>query len=128
MVSDNEARDAVRRLVKLSESMSDQWLGLAYVLAKRDRHEYGRLLEAAEIAAKTLIQPLRDADAELSQVYKALDDPDADWTKPIVAMLNQGPIQFTGDEAFKRLRLMQSLEARFDEEMNRRNGNNRSSD
>src|SRR5215467_8418333 len=130
MVGDAEARDAVRRLMKMSDSMSDQFLGLAYVLAKRDRHEYARLLEAAEIAAKTVIRPLRDADNERSQVYKALDDPDADWSEAVVAMFRQGPIEFTGDEAFRRLGLMQSLEARFDEEMKKRNGNQdkRSSD
>jgi hypothetical protein len=47
---------------------------MADVLAKRDSQEYGRLLEAAEVASKTVIQPISDVDRESSAVYAALDD------------------------------------------------------
>ncbi len=122
MVGDGEARNAVRALMKLFDSVSEQYFGLAYVLAKRDRHRYERLLEAAEIATKTVIHPLKEADTGHGQVYRALDDPDADWSQAVLAMLKQGPIEFTGNRAIERLELMQSLEARFEEEMRKRNG------
>jgi hypothetical protein len=48
---------------------------MAYVLANRDSQEYSRLLEAAEVASKTVIQPISDVDRESSAVYTALDDP-----------------------------------------------------
>ena len=121
MVSDAEARDAVRQLMKRFDLVATQSLGMAYVLAKRDSREYARLLEAAEVAMKTVIQPIINADADSSAVYAALDDPSADWSKAVAAMLNRGPIQFTGEKAMERFKFVESLEERFDAEMEDRN-------
>jgi hypothetical protein len=121
MVDDAEAREAVRQLLKRFEFIAAQGCALAYVLAKRDSQEYARLLEAAEVALKTVIQPISDADRDWSAVYAALDDPRADWSKAVVAMLNQGPIEFTGEQAIERFKFMQSLEERFDAEMKDKN-------
>jgi hypothetical protein len=121
MVSDAEARDAVRQLMKRFDFIAAQGLAMAYVLAKRDQQEYARLLEAAEIAMKTVIQPMNDADQDSSEVYAALDDPRADWCKAVVAMLNRGAIVFEGEQALERLKFMQSLDERFDAEMKKRN-------
>jgi hypothetical protein len=121
MVDDVEARDAVRQLMKRFEFMAAQGDAMAYVLAKRDSQEYARLLEAAEVALRTVIQPISDADRDWSAVYAALDDPRADWSKAVVAMLNQGPIEFTGEQAIERFKFMQSLEERFDAEMKDKN-------
>ncbi len=101
MVDDAEARDAVRQLMKRFEFIAAQGLAMAYVLAKRDKQEYARLLEDAEIALKTVVQPMIDADGGSSEVYASLDDPRADWTKALVAMLNRGPIVFTGEQAIE---------------------------
>ena len=49
------------------------------------------LPEAADKAITAVIQPLADADVERVQVYTALDDPNADWCKAVLSMLNQGP-------------------------------------
>ncbi len=121
MVSDAEARDAVRQLMKRFEWIAAQGAAMAYVLAKRDSQEYARLLETAEVALKTVIQPMNDADQDWSAVYAALDDPRADWSKSVVAMLNRGAIEFTGEQAIERIKFMQSLEERFDAEMKDRN-------
>jgi len=121
MVDDAEARDAVRQLMKRSEFIAAQGLAMAYVLAKRDKQEYARLLEDAEIALKTVVQPMNDADGGSSEVYASLDDPRADWTKALVTMLNRGPIVFTGEQAIEQFKFMQSLEERFDAEMKDRN-------
>jgi hypothetical protein len=91
MVSDAEARNAVLHLMKRFDLIQAQHLGLAYVLAKRDSEEYARLLEAADEAITAVIQPLADADVERGQVYAALDDPNADWCKAVLSMLDQGP-------------------------------------
>ncbi len=117
MVDDAEARDAVRQLMKRFEFIASQGLAMAYVLAKRDSQEYARLLEAAEVALKTVIQPINDADQDSSEVYAALDDPGADWTKAVAAMLNRGAIVFTGEQGIEQFKFMQSLERRFDAEM-----------
>jgi hypothetical protein len=93
MVSDTEARNAVRQLMKRFDLIQGQHLGLAYVLAKRDAAEYARLLDAAEGVIPTVIQPVADADALHSQVYAALDNPNADWCQAVLSMLNQGPIE-----------------------------------
>jgi hypothetical protein len=121
MVDDSEARDAVRQLMKRFEFIAAQGGALAYVLAKRDSQEYARLLEAAEVALKTVIQPMSNADQDWSAVYAALDDPRADWSKAVVAMLNRGAIESTGEQAIERFRFVQSLEERFDAEMKDRN-------
>jgi hypothetical protein len=123
MVDDAEARDAVRQLMKRFEFIAAQAGAIAYVLAKRDSQEFARLLEAAEVAMKTVIQPISDADGVSSAVYAALDDPRADWSKAMVAMLNRGAIEFTGEQAIERFKFMQSLEERFDAEMKDRNKN-----
>jgi hypothetical protein len=47
---------------------------------------------------KTVIQPIGDADKDSSAVYAALDDRHADWSKAVVAMLNRGAIEFTGEQ------------------------------
>jgi len=95
MASDGEARNAVLHLMKRFDLIQAQHLGLAYVLAKRDSEEYARLLEAADQAITTVIQPLADSDVKRGQVYAALDDPDADWCKAVLSMLDQGPIILT---------------------------------
>ena len=120
-IEDADARDAVRQLMKRFEFIAAQTSAMAYVLAKRDQREYARLLEDAEVALKTVIQPNNDADEGASAVYAALDDPRADWSKAVVAMLNRGAIVFTGEQAIERIKLVQSLEARFDAEMKKRN-------
>ncbi len=121
MVDDGEARDAVRQLLKRFELIAAQGAAMAYVLAKRDSQEYARLLEAAEVALKTVVQPMNDADEGSGVVYTALDDPRADWSKAVVTMLNRGAIVFTGDQAIERFKFMESLEERFDAEMKNRN-------
>jgi hypothetical protein len=121
MADDAEARDAIRQLVKRFEFIAAQGGAMAYVLAKRDSQKYARLLEAAEVAMKIVIQPISDADGEFSAAYAALDDPRADWSKAVTAMLNRGPIEFTGEQAIERIKFVQSLEARFDAEMKERN-------
>jgi histidinol phosphatase-like PHP family hydrolase len=63
---------------------------MAYVLAEEDSSEYARLLEAAEKAIATAIQPL--AETEHGPVYAALDDPNADWCKAVLAILDERPI------------------------------------
>ena len=73
------------------------------------------------MALKTVIQPLNEADGDSSAVYAALDDPRADWSKAVVAMLNRGAIELTGEQAIERFKFMQSLEVRFDAEMKDRN-------
>ena len=123
MVGDAEARDAVRQLMKRFEFTVAERAAMAYVLAKRSSQEYARLLEATEVALKTVIQPISDADQVSSEVYAALDDPHADWSKVVVAMLNRGPLESTGEQAIKRFKFVQSLEERFDAEMKDRNKN-----
>jgi hypothetical protein len=117
MVGDADAREAVRQLMKRFELIAAQGNALAYVLAKRDSHEYARLLEDAEAALKTVVQPVMDTDEGASAVYAALNDPGADWTKAVAAMLNRGPIVFVGEQAIEQFKFMQSLEERFDPEM-----------
>jgi len=90
MVSDTEARNAVRQLMKRFDLINAQRLGMAYVLAEKDSSEYARLLEASEVAIATVIQPL--ADAQHGPVYAALDDPSADWCKAVAAILDERPI------------------------------------
>jgi hypothetical protein len=121
MVDDAEARDAVRQLMKRFEFIAAQGHAMAFVLAKRDSREYARLLDAAEVALKTVIQPISDADRDWSAVYAALDDPRADWSKAVVAMLNEGATELWGQEALERMKFVQDLEKRFDAEMKNRN-------
>jgi hypothetical protein len=116
-----EAREAVRQLMKRFEFIAEQAGAMAYVLAKRDPQEYARLLEAAEVAMKTVIQPISDADHDWGAVYAALDAPRADWSKAVVGMLNQGVIELTGEKADERMKFVQDLEKRFDAEMKDRN-------
>jgi hypothetical protein len=123
MVNDAEARDAVRQLMKRFEFIAAQGLAMAYVLAKRDLQEYARLLEAAEVALETVVQPMNDADKVANAVYAALDDPRADWSKAVAATLNRGAIVFTGEQAIEQLKFMQSLEERFDAAMKDKNKN-----
>jgi hypothetical protein len=120
MVGDVEAREAVRQLVRRLELIAAQGAGMAYVLAKRGRAEYAELLEAAEVATKTIGKPLADADKDNAQVYASLDDPHADWPKAILAMLERGAIVFTGEQAVERMKFVQSLEEHFDAEMKKR--------
>jgi hypothetical protein len=79
------------------------------------------LPEAAEVALKTVTLPMNDADQDWNAVYAALDDPRADWSKAVVAMLNRGVIVFTGEQAIERSKFIQSLEERFDAEMKDKN-------
>ena len=64
---------------------------------------------------------MSDADCHWSTIYAALDDSRADWSKAVVAMLNRGAIESTGEQAIERFKFMQSLEDRFDAEMKDRN-------
>ena len=121
MVDDAEARDAVRQLMKRLEFIAARGGAIAYVLAKRDSQEYARLLKASEVALKTVIQPISDADREFSAVYEALDDPRADWSEAVVAMLSRGAVELTGERAIERVKFVQSLEERFDAEMKDKN-------
>ena len=73
-----------------------------------------------DVAMKTVIQPLSDADGGSSAVYAALDDPGGDWSKAVMAMLNRGAIEHTGEQAIERFKFMQRLEERFDAEMKER--------
>ena len=88
--SDNEARDAVRQLMKRFDLINGQRLGLAYVLAERDAGEYEKLRAAAEKAEATVIQPL--LHSEHDNVYAALDDPNADWPNAVMKILDTRPI------------------------------------
>ena len=45
----------------------------------------------------TVIQPAITADIACSQIYMALDDPNADWSAALMNMLNQGPIDITSE-------------------------------
>jgi hypothetical protein len=120
MVDDAEAREAVRQLMKRLDLIAAQGASLGYVLAKKDSKEYAKLLEDAEVALKTVIQPINDADQDSSEVYAALDNPSADWSKAVVAMLDQGVVELTGEKAIERIKFVQSLEERFDAEMKNR--------
>jgi hypothetical protein len=120
MVDDAEARDAVRQLMKRFDFIAAQGVAMAYVLAKKNKQEYARLLEAAEVALKTVIQPLHDADGGSSSVYAALDDPSADWSKAVAAILGRGVNEYTREKAIERFKFVQSLEERFDAEMKKR--------
>jgi hypothetical protein len=121
MVDDAEVRDVVRQLMRRFEFIAAQAGAIAYVLAKKDSQEFARLLEAADVAMKTVIQPLSDADGGSSAVYAALDDPGGDWSKAVMAMLNRGAIEHTGEQAIERFKFIQSLEERFDAEMKDKN-------
>jgi hypothetical protein len=121
MVDDASAREAVRQLMRRFDLICGQGSARALVLAKRYPQKYARLLEAAEVALRTMIQPIRDADAESRAVYAALDDPRADWSKAVVAMLDRGPIESSGEQALERFKLLESLEERFEAEMKKIN-------
>ncbi len=121
MVDDAEAREAVRQLMRRFDLIAGQGIAMAFVLAKRYPQKYARLREAAEVALQTMIQPIRDADAESNTVYAALDDPGANWSKAVVTMLDRGPIEFTGEQALERFELQQRLEERFEAEMKKIN-------
>ena len=103
MVNDTEARDAVRQLMKRFDLINLQHLGLACVLAKRDVNEYARLLEAAEKAMPMVMQVASVGDDLHGQVYAALDDPNADWCKAVLSMLNQGPIILTREKIWDQI-------------------------
>jgi hypothetical protein len=117
MVSDEDARIAVRRLVERLDVIADQHCAIAYVLARRDSKEYAQLLKAAEIAEETVIRPLADSEGGKRQVYGALDDRTVDWAKAVNAMLDRGAVCFSGDEVLAQARFMQTLNDRFDAEM-----------
>ena len=97
MASDIQSRNAVRALVERFEQMSAQHLGLAYVLVKRDPAAYAQLLKEVSETMATVIQPAITADIACSQIYMALDDPNADWSAALMNMLNQGPIDITSE-------------------------------
>ena len=121
MADDAEGRDTVRQLMKRFEFIAAQAGAMAYVLAKRDPHKYARLLVAAEVALKTVTQTISNADRDFIAIYAALDDPRADWSKAVAAMLDRGATEFTGEEAIERFAFLQSLEERFHAEMKDKN-------
>lgn len=125
MVTDAEARRAVRALMERFDSITDQFAGLAYVLSRRDLQQYARLSESAERATTLVIQPLREADGDNEEVYSALDDPEADWCKAIYAMLDQEEVILEGDQGIERLRLLEELGERFDAEDKKGDGEDR---
>jgi len=90
MVDDTEARDAVRQLLRRFDLINAQRLSLAYVLAEQDAKEYARLLTKAEQAEKNIIRPRIGPDQ--TKVYAALDDPNADWAKAVLEILDDRPI------------------------------------
>jgi len=53
--------------MKRFELIAAQASAIAYVLAKRDSQEFARLLEVADVAMKTVIEPLSDADGVHAQ-------------------------------------------------------------
>jgi len=83
---------------------------MAYVFAKKRLQEICPIAESRRSGLKTVIQPISDADGDWSAIYEALDDPRADWSKAVTAMLNGGPIEFTGEQAIERIKFVQSLE------------------
>ncbi len=91
MPNDNDARNAVRSLMERFDLINSQRLGMAYVLVKRDRDAYKKLLAAAEKAIETVIRPLIEAEDENRKVYAALSDPNANWPAAIMDMLNAPP-------------------------------------
>jgi hypothetical protein len=88
MVDDNDARNAVRSLMERFELINSQRLGLAYVLAKKDRDAYETLLAETEDAIEKVIRPLMEADAEHQQVLATLSDSEANWPAAIMHMLS----------------------------------------
>jgi hypothetical protein len=90
MTSDVQARDAVLQLMKRFDSINAQRLSIAYVLAEKDAAEYAKLLTTAEKAEKKVIEP--QIGSEHANVYAALTDPNADWPKAIIEMLDTRPI------------------------------------
>lgn len=90
MTNDIDARDAVRRSLRRFDLINAQRLSLAYVLAEQDAKEYARLLTKAEQAEKNIIRP--KFSSELTRVYAALDDPNADWPKAVLERLDDRPI------------------------------------
>ena len=104
MVTDRDARDAVRQLMTRSDSINAQGLSIAYVLAERNageyavlrerggetppRHspEYAKLLAIAEEAERTVIVP--QIGSQHGKVYAALDDANADWPKAVIEFLD----------------------------------------
>ena len=122
MVNDTEARSAVRALIERFDFIAKQAGGVAYVLAKRDKDDYARVLESAERAVTCILEPLDSADGRHRDVHAALDDREADWPKAVFAMLNRGSIQFHGAEALRRLRSYQELEEQFEAEEKRARG------
>ena len=96
MINDPDARKAVRLLLDRFESMKAQSMALAYVLAERDPDGYAQLLQSAQKTSAALIQPIINTDSKRTQVYAALDDPNADWSAALLSMLNQdqGPVEF----------------------------------
>ena len=106
MATDAESRDAVRQFMKSRDLLDARWAALAYVLVKRDPKEYEKLLEAAEKAIPFVTKLLEVGDDLHKQVYIALDDPNADWPKALLAWLNlKGPIVLTRDQASQALQI-----------------------
>jgi len=86
MVTDRDARDAVRQLMTRFDSINAQRLSIAYVLAERDAGEYAKLLAIAEEAERAVILP--QIGSQHGKVYAALDDPNADWPKAVIEFLD----------------------------------------
>ena len=116
MVTDAEARKAVRALMERFDLVTDQFAGLAYVLARKDLQRYARLLGSAERATTLVIQPVREVDGGSKEIYAALDDPEADWCKAICTMLDNAPVILESDQGIERFRLLEELGEKFDAE------------
>jgi hypothetical protein len=86
MVDDYEAREAVRQLMKRFDSINAQRLSIAYVLAERSAEDYAKLLAIAEETERSLIGP--KIAAEHADAYAALDDPNVDWSRAIIEILD----------------------------------------
>ena len=89
MPSDSEARNVVRQLMKRFDLINAQRIGFVEVLVSKDPDEYSRLWQEADEAIKKNIRPL--IDAEHGAVYRALDDPTADWCKAVMRILDTSP-------------------------------------
>lgn len=88
MPDDNDARKAVHALMERFDRISSQYLAMAYVLVKKDRDAYERLLTEVEEAIEKVIRPRIETDAEHQEVYAALNDPEANWPAAIMRTLN----------------------------------------
>ena len=106
MINDAEAREAVRRFMQSRDLSEARWCALAHVLAKKDAKGYEKLWEASERFIPFVTRLMDVANDLEKQVYVALDDPNADWPKALLAYHNQkGPIVLNEDQIRQSLQI-----------------------